>query len=110
VPSGDDILRQLEGMVFGDESADKEPKPSEKSKTNNKKKQKKRKKTLKKGQPMTNEKVWKKKSIFFKLPYWKDNLLRYNLDVMHIDKNVIDNILGTLLDIEGKNQGQPRSM
>jgi hypothetical protein len=69
VPSGDDILRQLEGMVFGDESAGKEPKPSEKSKTDNKKKQKKRKKTLKKGQPMTNEKVWKKKSIFFKLPY-----------------------------------------
>jgi hypothetical protein len=44
----------------------------------------------------------KKKSIFFRLPYWKDNLLRHNLDVMHIEKNVMDNILGTILDIKGK--------
>jgi hypothetical protein len=46
--------------------------------------------------------VWKKKSIFFRLPYWKDNLLRHNLDVMYIEKNVMDNILGTILDIKGK--------
>jgi hypothetical protein len=45
VPSGDDILVQLEGMVFGDESAGKELKPIEKPKTENNKKQKKRKKT-----------------------------------------------------------------
>jgi hypothetical protein len=41
VPSGDEILRQLEWMVFGDESVDKEPKPIEKSKTDCKKKKKK---------------------------------------------------------------------
>nr|GEU63134.1 uncharacterized protein [Tanacetum cinerariifolium] len=35
---------------------------------------------------------WKKKSIFFKLPYWKSLLLPHNLDVMHIEKNVCDNI------------------
>ncbi|XP_039145579.1 uncharacterized protein LOC120282799 [Dioscorea cayenensis subsp. rotundata] len=29
---------------------------------------------------------WKKKSIFFTLPYWKHLLLRHNLDVMHIEK------------------------
>jgi hypothetical protein len=46
--------------------------------------------------------VWKKKSIFFTLPYWKDNLLRHNLDVMHIEKNVMDNIIGTLLDMKVK--------
>jgi hypothetical protein len=46
--------------------------------------------------------LWKKKSIFFRLPYWKDNLLRHNLDVMHVEKNVMDNILGTMLDIKGK--------
>ena len=51
---------------------------------------------------MTDEKVWKKKSIFFRLSYLKDNLLRHNLDVMHIEKNVMDNILGTLLGIKGK--------
>jgi len=46
--------------------------------------------------------MWKNKSIFFRLPYWKDNLFRHNLDVMHIEKNVMDNILGTILDIKGK--------
>ena len=47
---------------------------------------------------------WKKRSIFFRLPYWKDNLLRHNLDVMHIEKNVCDNILGTLLNLKGKSK------
>lgn len=45
---------------------------------------------------------WKKISIFFDLPYWKTNTLRHNLDVMHIEKNICDNVLGTLLDIPGK--------
>ncbi|XXG46959.1 hypothetical protein AAC387_Pa02g1683 [Persea americana] len=45
---------------------------------------------------------WKKKSIFFKLPYWEHLLIRHNLDVMHIEKNICDNIVGTLLNIEGK--------
>lgn len=44
----------------------------------------------------------RRKVSFFRLPYWKDNLLRHNLDVMHIEKNVMDNILGTILDIKGK--------
>ncbi len=29
-------------------------------------------------------------------------LLRHNLDVMHVEKNISDSILGTLLDIEEK--------
>ena len=29
-------------------------------------------------------------------------LIRHNLDVMHIEKNVCDNIIGTLLGIQGK--------
>ncbi|WVZ84272.1 hypothetical protein U9M48_031322 [Paspalum notatum var. saurae] len=45
---------------------------------------------------------WRKKSIFFELPYWENLLVRHNLDVMHIEKNICDSILGTLLDIEGK--------
>lgn len=47
---------------------------------------------------------WKKKSIFFELPYWKDNLMRHNLDVMHIEKNVCESLIGTLLNLEGKNK------
>ena len=45
---------------------------------------------------------WKKKSIFFELPYWSDHLIRHNLDVMHIEKNIVDKILGTLLNIGGR--------
>jgi len=47
-------------------------------------------------------KHWKKRSIFFELPYWKELLLRNNLDVMHIEKNVCDNIIGTIMHIQGK--------
>ncbi|XP_074283226.1 uncharacterized protein LOC141607776 [Silene latifolia] len=50
---------------------------------------------------------WKKKSIFFELAYWKHNKCRHNLDVMHIEKNVFDNVLGTLLDISGKSKDHP---
>jgi tnp2 family transposase/uncharacterized protein DUF4218 len=48
--------------------------------------------------------LWKKKSIFFDLPYWEYNNLRHNLDVMHIEKNICDNILGTFLNLEGKSK------
>ncbi|XP_012828024.1 PREDICTED: uncharacterized protein LOC105949285 [Erythranthe guttata] len=47
---------------------------------------------------------WKKKSILFELPYWKDNLIRHNLDIMHIEKNVCDNIMWTVLGIKGKSK------
>jgi hypothetical protein len=47
---------------------------------------------------------WKKKSIFFDLPYWEYNLLRHNLDVMHIEKNVCDNIIYTLLNDNAKSK------
>nr|XP_016479230.1 PREDICTED: uncharacterized protein LOC107800549 isoform X1 [Nicotiana tabacum]XP_016479237.1 PREDICTED: uncharacterized protein LOC107800549 isoform X1 [Nicotiana tabacum]XP_016479240.1 PREDICTED: uncharacterized protein LOC107800549 isoform X1 [Nicotiana tabacum]XP_016479244.1 PREDICTED: uncharacterized protein LOC107800549 isoform X1 [Nicotiana tabacum]XP_016479251.1 PREDICTED: uncharacterized protein LOC107800549 isoform X1 [Nicotiana tabacum] len=32
---------------------------------------------------------WRKKSIFFELPYWKTLMIRHNLDVMHIERNVL---------------------
>ncbi|CAN1180949.1 hypothetical protein LINPERHAP2_LOCUS35056 [Linum perenne] len=52
---------------------------------------------------------WKKRSIFFELPYWKDNILRHNLDVMHIEKNVCDNILWTLLNVTGRSKDSVKS-
>ncbi|XP_074317203.1 uncharacterized protein LOC141653363 [Silene latifolia] len=52
----------------------------------------------------TDSKTWKKKSIFFELPYWDSHLIRHNLDVMHIEKNVCDNVIGTLLNLEGKSK------
>ncbi|XP_039123410.1 uncharacterized protein LOC120260030 [Dioscorea cayenensis subsp. rotundata] len=47
---------------------------------------------------------WKKKSILFSLPYWEHLCLRHNQDVMHIEKNVSDNILGSLIGQEGKSK------
>ena len=43
-----------------------------------------------------------KKIIFWELPYWQTNLIHHNLDVIHIEKNILDSIIGTLLDIQGK--------
>ena len=48
------------------------------------------------------KKIWNKKSFFFQLEYWKHLVLRQNLDVMHIEKNVCNNIIGTLLNIPRK--------
>ncbi|XP_024037598.1 uncharacterized protein LOC112097214, partial [Citrus clementina] len=47
---------------------------------------------------------WKKKSIFYNLEYWKHLLVQHQLDVMHIEKNVCENIYGTLLHIPGKSK------
>ncbi|WMV24979.1 hypothetical protein MTR67_018364 [Solanum verrucosum] len=57
----------------------------------------------------SNDVPWKKRSIFFELPYWQHNLLRHNLDVMHIEKNIVDSILGTLLDISGKTKDHAKA-
>ncbi|CAL2271438.1 unnamed protein product [Prunus armeniaca] len=68
-------------------------------------------------EPLTGEEVlhmvengdrvcWKKKSIFFDLEYWKYLPVRHVLDVMHIEKNVCDSIIGTLLEIPGKNKDE----
>ena len=45
---------------------------------------------------------WTKRSIFWDLPYWRHNLLRHNLDVMHIEKNVFDNVFHTVMDNKEK--------
>ncbi|KAL5583241.1 hypothetical protein UlMin_015683 [Ulmus minor] len=40
---------------------------------------------------------WREKSIFYELPYWAEIELKYNLDVMHIEKNICDSLLATLM-------------
>jgi hypothetical protein len=45
---------------------------------------------------------WVKRSIFWDLPYWRSHLIRHNLDVMHIEKNVFDNVFFTVMDISEK--------
>jgi hypothetical protein len=46
--------------------------------------------------------MWKKQSIFWKLSYWKDLAVRHSIDVMHIEKNVYESLLGKLLNTDGK--------
>ncbi|KAL6221919.1 hypothetical protein ACLB2K_005311 [Fragaria x ananassa] len=55
-----------------------------------------------KGDEDESRPCWKKKSIFFELEYWKFLPVRHCLDVMHIEKNVCDSLLGTLLNVPGK--------
>ncbi|XP_074352334.1 uncharacterized protein LOC141691496 [Apium graveolens] len=58
--------------------------------------------------PLTGEEkgdarpVWKKVSIFFELEYWKSLPVRHVLDVMHIEKNICESLLGTMLNIPKK--------
>ncbi|CAN0898935.1 hypothetical protein LINGRAHAP2_LOCUS19988 [Linum grandiflorum] len=82
IVSGSDIVRQLDGQV-----------------------------TIKdvNGKIVGAKDALSKKSIFFKLPYWEFNLVRLNLHVMHIEKNVCDNILDTLLDVDGKSKDNLKS-
>lgn len=52
---------------------------------------------------------WNKRSIFWDLPYWKTNLIRHNLDVMHIEKNFFDNIFHTVMNVKGKTKDNAKS-
>ena len=52
---------------------------------------------------------WHKKSIFWDLPNWETHLLRHNLDVMHIEKNFFDNIMNTVLNVQGKTKDNLKS-
>ncbi|XP_015960485.1 uncharacterized protein LOC107484411 [Arachis duranensis] len=52
---------------------------------------------------------WTKRSIFWDLPYWRHNLIRHNLDVMHIEKNVFDNIFNTVMDIKEKTKDNAKA-
>ena len=51
-----------------------------------------------------NHPTWHLKASFYDLDYWHTLRLPHNLDVMHIDKNICESILGTLLELEGKNK------
>lgn len=45
---------------------------------------------------------WVQQSIFWQLSYWHTHLVRHNLDVMHVEKNVFDNVFYTVLDEAGR--------
>ncbi|XP_042964708.1 uncharacterized protein LOC122298930 [Carya illinoinensis] len=77
--SGHDLLNQLDNVgdvVFG--------------------------KGVRKRKRRPDELNWTKTNIFFQLPYWSTLKIRHNLDVIHIEKNICDNVLGTLMMIPSK--------
>ena len=43
--------------------------------------------------------IYNRKSAWWGMPYWMDP---HNLNVMHTKKNICENILWTLLKVEGK--------
>ncbi|KAH7850737.1 hypothetical protein Vadar_002263 [Vaccinium darrowii] len=45
---------------------------------------------------------WKKRSIFFELEYWEHNMIRHCLDLMHMENNVCNNIVGMISNVNGK--------
>jgi hypothetical protein len=51
--------------------------------------------------PAPEGSIWKKKSVFWKLPYWPYLSVRHCLDPMHITKNVCTNTLNTLMNTGG---------
>ena len=47
---------------------------------------------------------WKKKFIFYNLEYWKHLLVRHQLTIIHIKKNVCESMYNTLLHIPEKSK------
>ncbi|XP_074267043.1 uncharacterized protein LOC141590345 [Silene latifolia] len=56
------------------------------------------------GKPNKFEKnaKYKKKSIMWNLPYWQYISVRHCIDIMHVEKNVTESLIGILLNIPGK--------
>jgi hypothetical protein len=46
--------------------------------------------------------LFKKRSISWNLSYWKDMMVHHAIDVMHVEKNMCEALVSTLLDIRGK--------
>ncbi|XP_024178852.2 uncharacterized protein LOC112184856 [Rosa chinensis] len=93
--TGSDCLRDISGLKFQYGKGTKSPLTRKRSRS--------------KGVPEPYKGNWRKISIFFDLPYWEHLLLRHNLDVMHIEKNVTDSVVGTLLGMKWKNKDSAKA-
>ncbi|XP_074277101.1 uncharacterized protein LOC141600753 [Silene latifolia] len=58
----------------------------------------------KKGSKLASRGYKKMSPLFERLPYWRELSIRHCLDVMHIEKNVCDNIINTLLNVPNKSK------
>jgi hypothetical protein len=41
-------------------------------------------------------------NLFWELPYWEDLDVHHSIDVMHVEKNVCESLLRTLLNTDGE--------
>ncbi|XP_056697557.1 uncharacterized protein [Spinacia oleracea] len=64
---------------------------------------------LKKNKAALSTQGYKKCSGFWHLPYWRFLFVRHSLDVMHIEKNVFDSLISTLLNIPKKTKDGPKA-
>lgn len=85
--SGEEVLECTKDLntVFGKDPSGKKPTT----------------KRRKEGEPLV---IFKRRSIWFELPYWKDLMLRHNFDFMHIGKNVSESLVNTFMGIDGKSK------
>jgi hypothetical protein len=68
-----------------------------------------RQKTKKPGYQTSSGGTFKKSIFFGYLPYWKELDVWHTIDGMHIQKNMFESKIGTLLDVKGKTKEGPNS-
>lgn len=66
------------------------------------KESRKRKRSALDSDKIANVKIWSRRVCLWDLEYWKNLKVRHNLDVMHIEKNICESLVGTILNIHGK--------
>jgi hypothetical protein len=53
--------------------------------------------------------VWKARSVFWDLPYWKYLHTPHSLDHMHITKNVCESLVATIVNMPEKTKDGPKA-
>ncbi|XP_050908133.1 uncharacterized protein LOC127121730 [Lathyrus oleraceus] len=53
--------------------------------------------------------IWKNRLVFFDLSYWSKLDVRHCLNVMHVEKNVCDSLIVTLINIQDKTKDNKNS-
>ena len=54
-------------------------------------------------------KVWKMRSVFWDLEYWPKLDMPHSLDQMHITKNILESLLGTLMNMLERTKDGPKA-
>ena len=54
-------------------------------------------------------KVWKTRSVFWELPYWKFLRTPHSLDIMHITKNVCESLVATIINMPDRTKDGPKA-